>query len=366
MVKKIRYAVVGLGHIAQNAVLPAFEHARENSELAAFVSHSEHKTEELKQKYGVQDWWTYEEYEQCLRSGKIDAVYIALPNDMHKEFTVQACKAGIHVLCEKPMAPTEKDCQAMIDSAESNNVKLMIAYRLHFEEGNLKAIEIVNGGKIGRPRYFTSAFSHQVEPGNIRVKGERSGGPLLDLGVYCINAARYLFQDEPIQASAFTGSTNDKRFADTEEAVSVTLRFPDDRLATFVCSNGASALNWYQVVGTEGDLMVNPAYEYETEIKHILTVGGKSKETTFSKRDQFAPELVYFSDCILNNKEVESSGHEGLADIRIVQAIYESARTGKQVAIEPLRKSNRPSLKQVIVKPAISKPPLVDVQAPSK
>jgi glucose-fructose oxidoreductase len=187
--KKIRYAVVGLGYIAQNAVLPAFAHAR-NSELTALVSDNPTKLKKLSKKYCVPHTYSYEEYSECLESGEVDAVYIALPNHMHRAYTEAAARAGVHVLCEKPMAVTEEDCQAMIAAAEKNNIKLMIAYRLHFEEANLRAVELVQSGKLGEPRVFDSVFTMQVKPGNVRLQKEKGGGTLYDIGIYCINAAR--------------------------------------------------------------------------------------------------------------------------------------------------------------------------------
>ena len=167
---KIRYAVVGLGHIAQVAVLPAFAHARQNSQLTALVSDDPVKHEKLRSKYKVQHTYSYEEYDKCLSSGAIDAVYIALPNNLHCDFTVRAARAGIHVLCEKPMAVTEDDCEKMISAAEKGGVKLMIAYRLHFEKANLEAVEIARSGKLGEPRFFSSVFAMQVKEDNIRLE----------------------------------------------------------------------------------------------------------------------------------------------------------------------------------------------------
>jgi predicted dehydrogenase len=162
----VRYAVVGLGHIAQVAVLPAFAHARRNSRLAALVSDDATKLETLAKKYRVEATYSYDEYEACLAG--IDAVYIALPNSMHAEYTVRAARAGVHVLCEKPMAVTVAECERMIKACRRNRVKLMVAYRLHFEALNLKAIEMVRRGKIGEPKFFNSSFSLTGREGNIR------------------------------------------------------------------------------------------------------------------------------------------------------------------------------------------------------
>jgi predicted dehydrogenase len=158
-VKKVRYAVVGLGHISQVALLPAFKHAK-NSELAALVSDDSKKRKELAKRYRLnpESTYSYEEYEQCLKSGDVDAVYIGLPNHLHCEYTVQAARAGVHVLCEKPMAVNEKECEQMIAACEESRTKLMIAYRLHFEEANLEAVKIATSGKLGNLRIFSSTL----------------------------------------------------------------------------------------------------------------------------------------------------------------------------------------------------------------
>jgi predicted dehydrogenase len=300
----------------------------------------------------------------CLKSGAIDAVYIALPNHLHADFTIRAAAAGIHVLCEKPMAVTEKECRAMIRAAQSNNIKLMVAYRLHFEEANMKAVEIVRSGKLGEPRLFSSVFSMQVRPGNIRTEKEMGGGTLYDIGIYCINAARYLFGDEPTEVSAFSSANRkDPRFKEIDEMTGALLRFPNDRLATFVSSFGAADVASYRILGTCGDLHVEQAYEYIMPVSHYLTVKGKTRKRSFPKRDQFAPELIYFSDCIKNDKTPEPSGTEGLADVRIIEGLYRSAKIHRAVKVRPVKRRQRPTMKQEIQRPAVSKPPLVHVES---
>jgi glucose-fructose oxidoreductase len=360
--KRVRYAVVGLGHIAQVAVLPAFAHAG-NSELAALVSDDPVKRRKIGDKYKVERRFAYDQFDECLASGEIDAVYIALPNSMHRDNSVRAAEAGVHVLCEKPMATNEDDCEAMIRAAEDHDVKLMIAYRLHFERANLKAVELVQSGALGEPRIFNSVFSMQVKDDNIRLEQELGGGPVWDLGIYCINAARYLFRAEPIEIAAFTACGDDHRFQEVEEMASAVLKFPEDRLATFTCSFGASDVSHYQVVGTKGDLLVCPAYEYAEGLKHYLTIDGKTTEQTFPKRDQFAPELVHFSDCVLTNKNPEPSGIEGLADVRIIEALYRSANTGLPVELGEIEPDDYPSLKHAMHRPAVKKPKLVHAES---
>jgi predicted dehydrogenase len=363
--KKIRYAVIGIGHIAQAAVLPAFSHARKNSVLTAIVSDDPVKRDEISKMYSLEHAYSMNDYEECLRSGNIDAVYIALPNSQHCEYTVRAAEAGIHILCEKPMAVTEDECEKMIHAADSSGVKLMIAYRLHFEEANLKAIEIAQSGQLGDLKLFNSVFNMQVQPGDIRVDRELGGGTVYDIGVYCINAARYLFRSEPVEVTALTANTGDPRFLEVDEATGAVLRFPGDRLATFVCSFGAADVSAYQIVGTKGDLRLDPAYGYQGRLKHQLTIDGKTSTKTFGRRDQFAPELLYFSECIINGRRPEPSGEEGLADVRIIRAIYESARSHRPVRLQATLSKPRPDLSQEQYQPPVSEPELVHTEPPS-
>lgn len=355
---KLRYAVVGLGHIAQVAVLPAFK-SSQNSELFALVSNDRKKLRTLGQKYRIEHLYSYDDYSRALSN--VDAVYIALPNHLHREYAVRAAAAGVHVLCEKPMAPSAEDCLAMIHASQQNHAKLMIAYRLHFEAGNLKAIKLANGGTLGEPRFFSSEFAQQVADDNVRVTEpeSRGGGPLYDMGVYCINAARYLFRAEPMEVTALSESKHERRFTKIEEMMSVAMRFPDERLAVFTCSFGGADVSRYTVVGTKGWISADPAYEYAEGIKLEITVGAKTKKQSFPKRDQFAAELTYFSDCILKNKEPEPSGFEGLADVRIIEAIYESIRMRRTIPVSSTPKHERPSLTQSIGKPAHGKPQII-------
>jgi predicted dehydrogenase len=364
--KKVRYAVVGLGYISQAAVLPAFRLAEANSELAALVSDDPEKLATLSQRYKVKHTYTYEQYDECLRSGHIDAVYIALPNSLHRDYSVRASEAGIHVLCEKPMAVTEQDAQAMIDSAESNKIKLMIAYRLHFEPTNLEAIEIVKSGKIGQPRFLISSFSQQVKEGDIRLNHDLGGGSVYDMGIYCLNAARYLFQAEPQEVVAFSANNGETRFQGVDEMTAVMLRFSHERLATFTSSLGAADTSYLRIIGTEGDLQLEPAYEFSSGLQYVLTVNGKKQQKKFPKMDQFAPEILYFSECILTDKEPEPSGLEGLADIRAIQAIYRSALSHQPVSLGHYHLSQRPSRHLEIRRPPIHKmPDLVKAAPPS-
>jgi len=362
---RVRYAVIGQGYFSQVAVLPAFKAAL-NAELVALVSDDEAKLGELGERYSVEHRLGYDDIDSFLKSGLVDAVYIALPNHLHRTYTERAAAAGVHVLCEKPMALNEEDCLAMIAACRVHRVKLMIAYRLHFEAGNLAAIESVRGGKIGDPRYMNSVFSMQVREGNSRLQAKLGGGPLNDIGIYCVNAARYLFDDEPTEVLAATYRSDDPRFTEVDESVSAVLRFSNGRSAMFTASFGAADVARYVVVGTKGMLEVENAYEFASPISHTLTTGEKRKQVRrFPKRDQVAAELLYFSDCVLEDREPEPNGWEGLADVRILDAIRLSASTGRAVTLEPFYEAERPDGTQEITVKAHGKPRLVNADPPS-
>lgn len=364
--KIIRYAVVGLGYISQVAVLPGFKTARKNSQLTAFISGNPKKMDELSDKYNVSHCFSYEDYDDFLKSDVADAVYIALPNHMHKEFSVKAANAGLHVLCEKPMALSPEECQAMIDAADKNKVKLMIAYRLHLEPGNIEALRTVASGKLGRTRVFNSLFSRQVKPGDIRLKEEMGGGSVWDLGIYCINAARTLFQSEPTHVQAVAIKGTDKRFREVDEMTTAILHFPDNRTAVFTSSFGGADTSLYEVVGTDGVMRMEPAYDYALPLNLQVTVNEKTKSKKFPLHDQFGAELMYFSDCILKGKNPEPSGREGQIDVKIIQAIYKAAQTGGTVALSPLKGSHHVKTAPKITLPPVKKPKLVEAEPMSQ
>jgi len=349
---KIRYAVVGLGHIAQVAVLPAFAHAKQNSTLVAIVGDDPAKRKEIAKEYKLDkldQTYSYAEYERCLE--EVDAVYIALPNSMHAQYTIAAARAGVHVLCEKPMAVTTKQCQRMISACRKHAVKLMVAYRLHFEELNLSAVDLIRKGVIGEPKFFNSSFSLTVRPGNIRTQSDLGGGTLYDIGVYCINAARCLFRSEPTEVFAMSVNSGVQKLSEIDESTGALLRFQGERLATFVTSFNATAVGAYRVVGEKGQIHVDPAYKYAGGLRYEVTVGDKKTIKRVRNRDQFAAELVYFSDCILNDRDPEPSGEEGMQDIRIIEALYRSAKIGRPVKIPVVEDHKRPAAAQTIRRP---------------
>lgn len=362
---KVRFAVVGLGNFAQAAILPAFANAFDKATLKALVTGDKEKAAKLGRKYKVPAY-DYRRCDELFSSGDIDAVYIALPNSMHREYTERAAKAGVHVLCEKPLAYTSKDAEAMIKACRAAKVRLMTAYRLHFEEGNLEAIKVVQSGKIGEARLFTSTHTMQVDADNIRTDLSLGGGPLEDIGIYCLNAARYLFQAEPEEVMAIAVKGSDRRFKEIPEAVSATLRFPGERLATFVCGFGETKASEYHVIGTEGTLSMKPAFTWQDDIEQVISRKKKVQSQTFKHRDQVAAEIVYFSDCVLNRKEPEPSGREGLIDVRVMEAIRHSYERGKTIKIKSLPEDRRPQPSQSIHRRPSRKTRPVKAPPPSK
>lgn len=367
MPAKIRYAVVGLGHISQTAVLPAFRHARKNSTLAALVTGDPEKARVLARRYKVPETCSYQNYDQLLHSGKIDAVYIALPNHLHAEYARRALKAGIHVLCEKPLTASRQEALQLKRVQKTGRARLMTAYRLHFDPANLKALELCRSGSLGDLRYFSSDFSFQVtDPRNIRLREETGGGPLWDIGIYCVNAARMLFGAEPTEVFATAGTSSDPRFREVEEMVSAVLRFPDERLASFTCSFGASAVARFQVCGTKGRLELENAYEYTEPRKLKVTIDEKTKTIRYAKADQFAPELIYFSDCIQNGTEPRPSLDEGLADVAVIEALHRSLDKGKSVPVPgSARPAKRPDQRQKMRYPPVRKPVETHIRSPN-
>ena len=363
--RQVGYAVIGLGHIAQAAVLPAFAHAK-NSKMVALVSGDAEKRAKLARKYRC-DAYDARDLDDVLDRPDVDAVYIAEPNDKHVDFAVRCAKEGVHVLCEKPLAVSEEECRRMIDACREAGVKLMTAYRLHFEESNLEAVRLIEQGRIGEPRFFTSTFAYQVRPGNIRTSADRGGGAIWDLGPYCINAARYLFRADPVEVFALRmDRRDDERFAEVHEGMAVLLKFPGGRVAQFTVSFGSYEQDHYRVVGTKGHIELHDGYEYEGPRELHLSVGGKERVRKFKPADQFAPELIAFSKAILDDTPVEPDGEEGLRDVRIIVAVLKSARENRPLTLSWPARARRPEPSDRIYRPPVREPHLVGVEAPTQ
>ena len=367
---RVRYAVVGVGWIAQSVFLPGVEHTG-NSEVVALVTGHEEKAAQVGEKYGIDKVYSYDELDGLLTSGEIDAVYLATPNFDHVEYAVKTLEAGIHLLLEKPMAIGVEECERMIAASEKSGAKLMVAYRLHFEPGTLKGIERVRAGEIGKVRFFNSSFSQQVSGQNHRAKHGFWAGPVPDMGPYPLNAVRNLFGAEPIEVFATGVCTDRERFVDVDgkpfdDTVAVTLKFEAERVAAFVVSYSGGDVDEYRIVGNKGDLFSKPAYQVGTGIKHVLTVEKQERSESFKKTDHFGGELKYFSDCILEDRKPEPDGQEGLLDVRVIAAIEQALKTGLVQRLEPVYRSRRPDPAQVEELSAVKEGELIGAHKPSE
>jgi predicted dehydrogenase len=335
----IRYAVVGAGWISQEAFMPGVAQSG-NSTIAAIVTGDLEKGAKLAAFHNVPQVVSYSDYDALLASGTIDAVYIALPNSMHADYAIRAAQAGKHVMVEKPLAVSVSEAEAMIAAAQAAGVFLMTAYRLHHEPGTLAVLDHIAKGAIGTPLLFQSVFSFQMAPGNHRLQADHWGGPLQDVGVYCINAARHIFGEEPIEVTAtLTQPADDPRFFEVEASLAATLRFPSGGLAQFICSFGAAAVDNYRVVGSKGDIELDPGFKFDCAMKMRLRRDGVTEEVTFPQIDHFGAQVAYFSDCIIAGTAPEADGAEGLADMRALIAIEAAARTATP---QPIQSPPRP------------------------
>ncbi len=310
--RKIGYCIIGLGRISMGHFMPGAL-ASKNSRITGIVSGHRDKALAQAAKYGVPESsiYTYENMDEIKNNPSIDAVYVALPNSLHAEYTIRAARAGKHVLCEKPMATTVADSQAMIKACKDANKKLMIAYRCHYEPTNLRAIQLIREGKLGKIQAIESANGFRERAGEWRLDRKLAGGgPLMDVGVYSLNACRYLTGEEPMEIRAFSSTIDhDGRFDTVEENVSWTMKFPSGVVASCNTTYGADMDGFYRVHGTQGFMYVEPAFGYEglhLTARYADPAGGKPivVDEPNPNRDpsQFVTEAAYFSDCILTTK----------------------------------------------------------------
>lgn len=334
--KKMGFAIVGLGRLSLNQILPAFAKC-EKSKVVAFVTGDRAKGEKLAARYDVnpKNIYNYQNYEALRDNPEVDLVYIVLPNSMHAEYTIRAAKIGKHVLTEKPMASTPKDCEDMIKACRDANRKLMVAYRCRYEPFNQALIKITRDGELGPVRVVVSDHGFNIgDPTQWRLKKELSGGgSLMDIGIYALQAARYTTGEEPTEVSAIEYTDrNDIRFKEVEDTINFQLRFPSGALAQCTSSYGYAGQNRIRVIGTKGWAELEPATSY-TGLRMRVKKGNALEERDMPQRDHFALEMDHMSDCLMNNKEPLTPGEEGLRDLRIMMAIYEAARTGKTIKL---------------------------------
>ncbi|GJH28875.1 hypothetical protein CBA19CS42_30185 [Caballeronia novacaledonica] len=281
----------------------------------------------------------YQSFERLADNPRVQAVYIVLPNGMHKEFTLRAAKIGKHVLCEKPMANSVADCQAMVDAMKRADRKLMIAYRSQYEPMDRMIAKMVKDSQLGPLREFIAGNSQNVgDPAQWRLnKALAGGGALPDIGLYCLNAARFLSGEEPQEVIAIVyRPESDPRFVEVEASVHFILRFPSGLTATCVSSYASHESRFFRLQGAQGWAEMDPAFGYNgLRLRHGTLRDGKSAitEVQIDPQNQFAREIDHMSVCVKDDIVPHTPGEEGLQDQRIIEAIYESARTGRAIRL---------------------------------
>jgi predicted dehydrogenase len=338
-VKRVGYAVVGVGSISQVAVLPAFAHSKK-ARLVAVVSGDKKKARKFADQFKASQAFAYEELATCLRNPAVEAVYIATPPGEHEKYAVAAAKAGKHVLCEKPLAATVKQARSMVETCRRNKVQFMTAYRKYFEPSSVTLKNMISKGELGRIDVIHTLFSE------LRPFGDQSpswlfsrklcgGGPLTDLGVYCLNTCRWLVDEDPIAASGAVRWVRDRRrYKEVEEGIAFRLDFRSGLVLQGTAAYSAAFSSFVHVHGEKGWAELAPAFAFEEERRLSGKIAGRWFAKTFKPIDEFALELDYFSECIRKDRKPKPDGEQGLRDIIIIDAIYRAAKKGGTVKIK--------------------------------
>ncbi len=328
---RLGVAVVGLGEYATTQIMPALKET-ENCYLAALVSGTPAKLRQYQAEYNIADshLYNYENFDEIASNDDIDIVYIVLPNLMHPEFTIRAARAGKHIICEKPMANTPAECREMIHAIEAAGVRFSMGYRLHFDPYNKEVMRLGQQQVFGKVKKLTLLDSKDL--GNKKTwrvdKKLAGGGPLMNYGVYCIQAAMYLTGKLPVAVdAAFSPRTDKERFDEVEEGIKFTLHFEDDIVAECECSY-TKQQNLINVRAENGWFQLEPAYEYEG-LKGKTSEG----EITFPTVNQQALQMDDFAECIMEDKPTRVPAEMGLRDVEVIAAVYKSAETKQQVPI---------------------------------
>ena len=338
--QRVGYAVVGLGHLSLEEIIPALATCKK-SKLAALVSGSPEKLKKVALQYGVKpsSCYSYQTYDDLKNNPEVDVIYIVLPNGLHKEYVLRGAKTGKHILCEKPMANTAAECREMIAACNTAGVKLMVAYRIHYQPHNRKLREIIQQKELGKTKFIdASNCQSSANPDHWRHKKALAGGGALpDIGLYCLNTTRFVLGMEPTEVFGYQYSTpGNPLFTEVEEVMSWQMKFDGGIIANCSTHYNTHDSRYYRVLGEKGWVHIENAYAYKGQQMSKGYAEGKitSRQTLqIPENNQFAAEMDHFSDCIINNKKPFSTGEDGLQDHIIMEAIYESAKTGRPVKI---------------------------------
>ena len=331
--RKLGFALAGLGSLSAGQLAPALQKTK-YCRLAGIITGTPAKAEQWKARYNLPDKniYNYDTMDRLADNPDIDVVYVVTPNALHAGHTIKAAKAGKHVLCEKPMEVSVEKCRQMIDACKQAGRQLAIGYRCQFEPHHLECIRLAREKAFGELKLIEAGFGFAIgDPNQWRLnRALAGGGALMDVGIYALQATRYLTGEEPVLVSALDTTTDRVKFKDVEESLVWTLKFPSGIVANCSTTYRIRGLNKITVFAEDGSYGLDPAFNYGG----IRGRRSDGKELSFPSIDQFAAEMDDFAQCLLNNRPTKVPGEEGLRDVKLLMAIYESARTGKAVKVE--------------------------------
>jgi predicted dehydrogenase len=330
--RKIGFALAGLGNLSTHQIAPALQKTK-FCKLTGIVTGTPEKAERWKSQYSIPDKniYNYDNMEKMADNPDIDVVYVVTPNALHAEHTIKAAKAGKHVLSEKPMEVSVEKCQQMIDECKKAGRQLAVGYRLHFEPNNLECVRLAREKVFGDLKIIDAGFGFQIgDPTQWRLKKDLAGGgPLMDVGIYSLQATRYISGEEPILISAIETTTDPVKFKEVEESIVWQMKFPSGVIANCSSTYKFRGVDRFTAYAEDGWFGLEPAYDYNGIHGHR----SDGEQIHFPAIDQFAAEMDDFAQCILENRPTKVPGEEGLRDVKIMMAIYEAAKTGKTVSL---------------------------------
>lgn len=340
--ERVGFAIAGIGRLALEEVIPAFAETR-MAKVIALVSGSPEKARTVGQSLGVAagSLYDYASFDRIADDPAVQVVYVITPNALHKDLVIRAARAGKHVLCEKPMAVNSAEAREMTEACARAGVKLMVAYRSQYQKHHRALQDAMRSGVLGTIRGIEAVnVQNQGDPRQWRLrKALAGGGSLPDIGLYCLNEARFLLGEEPVEVTARIHTPpGDPRFAEVEDSVAFTLLFPSGVLANCFTSYSAHKSQHLLVNGAEGWMRMDKAFAYRgQQLHHGTQQDGQEVQRTLTVEttNQFADEIDHMAQCVRENRKPRTPGEEGVQDHVLMEAIYQSAAAGRTVTLPP-------------------------------
>jgi glucose-fructose oxidoreductase len=335
----IGYAVVDLQGSARTAPTSDFAHVT-NSRLVAVVASTREHAQALARPFDATPY-VAAEYRDCLERRDVDAVYLMPPTALRGDYAVDAARAGVHVLCETPMAVTTEECRRVLRICEKARVKLMVASSVQFHPAHLEARQLAHGGSLGALKTVSADLAIRIDdPTDVRLQRRMGGGSMYDLGAACIACTRTLFAAEPAQVMAMTARRAGRAAGDADDGAVALVRFPDEQFAHFHTSFGEEPASTLLVLGEHGSVRVTPAFASDAPVDVEIVRSGEREMHRHPATPALAPRIQHFSDCIRQDRPPEPGGIDGLQDVRTIEAIYRSAREGRPVTLPLVTRSD--------------------------